>query len=378
MKISRDNYEEFFLGYLDGRLTDAEILAMEDFLLLNPDLRRELEGLEDAVLVPRDVHYPFIDILRKTDLSLPVVDENFDDFCAVWMEGDLTPDQIDGLDRYLRQNPAKKADRELYARIRLSPDPSVTFPGKQKLRKSLFVIQRHEIVAGLAVAAGIALLAGTYFGFMEHRINTMTQTQAFRQDQTPAVDTARVERPSPAVTAEPGNKPAQPAGTETAPRPVKQKPASRGISFRVDMPVASNEGSSKKEHIDEGRLLSRVRIDPGRVNETAVLPGSSRKDNITLAKLSAGTSERQSSAGRTEYLSIEQFAKQKFSTLVFGKEAPRDLTVWNVVIAGIDKVNDLTGANMKLERKTDPQGETRALKFDSKLLKINAPVNKDE
>ncbi len=92
MKISRDNYEEFFLSYLDGRLTDAEILAMEEFLLLNPDLRRELEGLEDAVLVPRDVHYPFREILRKTDLSLPVVDENFDDFCAAWIEGDLTAD----------------------------------------------------------------------------------------------------------------------------------------------------------------------------------------------------------------------------------------------------------------------------------------------
>ncbi len=252
------------------------------------------------------------------------------------------------------------------------------FPGKQKLRKSLFLIYRHEIIAGLAVAAGIALLAGAWFGFMEHRINTMTQIQAFRQDQTPGVDTAGMEHPSPAVTAEPGNKPAQPAGTETAPKPVKQKPASRGISFRVDMPVASNAGSSKKEHIDEGRLLSQVRIDPERINGSAVLPGSSGKDNITLAKLSTGTSEGQYSAGHTEYLSIEQFAKQKFSNLVFGKEAPRDLTVWNVVIAGIDKVNDLTGANMKLERKTDPEGETRALKFDSKLLKINAPVNKNE
>ena len=291
MKISRDNYEEFFLSYLDGRLTDAEILAMEEFLLLNPDLRRELEGLEDAVLVPRDVHYPFREILRKTDLSLPVVDENFDDFCAAWIEGDLTAVQIDGLELYLRQNPAKKADRDLYARIRLSPDRSLMFPGKQKLRKSPFLIYRHEIIAGLAVAAGIALLAGAWFGFMEHRINTMTQIQAFRQDQTPGVDTAGMEHPSPAVTAEPGNKPAQPAGTETAPKPVKQKPASRGISFRVDMPVASNAGSSKKEHIDEGRLLSQVRIDHERINGSAVLPGSSGKDNITLAKLSTGTSE---------------------------------------------------------------------------------------
>jgi len=52
MKINRENYELYFVDYLDGNLSDYEIRMLEDFLLINPDLRTELEGTEKISLSP--------------------------------------------------------------------------------------------------------------------------------------------------------------------------------------------------------------------------------------------------------------------------------------------------------------------------------------
>ena len=170
MKINMNNYEEFFINYLDGVLTPEEIAEMEDFLLLNPDLREELAGLEAVVLVPDETTYHPKDNLKQIDLSLPVTDENFDFFCIADQEEDLTNEQVMGLEQYLKQNPAKIEDREKFKIAHLVPDQSILFPLKQKLYKSFYGVHSREIWTSLAFAAGIALLAGVYFGFVQNKI----------------------------------------------------------------------------------------------------------------------------------------------------------------------------------------------------------------
>ena len=42
MKITRENYELFFVDYLDNKLSDSNILELMAFLAQNPDLEEEL------------------------------------------------------------------------------------------------------------------------------------------------------------------------------------------------------------------------------------------------------------------------------------------------------------------------------------------------
>ena len=51
MLINRNNYEEFFLMYVDGELSAGDRIAVEKFASANPDLQEELNLLKETVLV---------------------------------------------------------------------------------------------------------------------------------------------------------------------------------------------------------------------------------------------------------------------------------------------------------------------------------------
>ena len=153
-----------------------------------------------------------------------------------------------------------------------------------------------------------------------------------------------------------------PAGSEKKPEekkvlpPASGKSFSKGISFKVEMPIAS-AGPVEKEGgmVDEQKILSMVKIDPERINQYSVVKRYSRQEKLPPPEFDTHDNLNSHDVRREDYMTLEQFAMRKFSSLVFGKEAHKEITIWNVVTAGIDKVNDLTGSNMKLERKTDQE-----------------------
>jgi hypothetical protein len=55
MTINRNNYEIYFLLYVDGELSPAEKQGVDSFLMENKDLQKELSFLQQTVLSPNDV-----------------------------------------------------------------------------------------------------------------------------------------------------------------------------------------------------------------------------------------------------------------------------------------------------------------------------------
>jgi anti-sigma factor RsiW len=53
LKISRTNYEEFFLLYVDDELSEEQKLEVEQFVALHPDVAAELEMLITTKLPAR-------------------------------------------------------------------------------------------------------------------------------------------------------------------------------------------------------------------------------------------------------------------------------------------------------------------------------------
>ena len=158
MRISRNNYELFFIDYLDGTLNDRQIAELEDFLLLNPDLREELEGMEKMGLPADNLILADKDILRKIDTEGSLSEDNFDDYCAAYIEGDLNEEEIYVLESYIENHPEHKNDLELYRKTSLLPDSSITFLPKNKLKKFAPVVKRIYFYSILSAAAAITLL----------------------------------------------------------------------------------------------------------------------------------------------------------------------------------------------------------------------------
>ena len=69
MKINRDNYEAFFMDYLDGNLDESVVNDFIEFLQKNPDLKEELTSFESVSLRPENIVFNQKNKLFKQNLE---------------------------------------------------------------------------------------------------------------------------------------------------------------------------------------------------------------------------------------------------------------------------------------------------------------------
>ncbi|MDP4130125.1 MAG: hypothetical protein Q8939_08180 [Bacteroidota bacterium] len=67
MTINRNNYEEYFLLYIDRELGDAERQMVEDFVRRHPDLEKELAALRQTVVLPPDLVFEHKEALLRDE-----------------------------------------------------------------------------------------------------------------------------------------------------------------------------------------------------------------------------------------------------------------------------------------------------------------------
>ncbi|MCK4664540.1 MAG: hypothetical protein KAT68_16850 [Bacteroidales bacterium] len=136
MKINRNNYEIFFIDYLDGHLNDKDIYELMVFLSQNSDLKEELDDINGAVLVPEDLSFPEKENLKKTCGDKLLINENnFEEFCVSEIEGNLTKPEISQLETYLKKHPEKEKEYNLFHKTILKSEFSIKYKDKELLKK---------------------------------------------------------------------------------------------------------------------------------------------------------------------------------------------------------------------------------------------------
>jgi hypothetical protein len=73
MEISRNNYEEFFLLYLDRELDTAGRRSVEDFLINNRDLQKEFTLLQQTFITAPDTIFENRELLFRQEEKKPVI-----------------------------------------------------------------------------------------------------------------------------------------------------------------------------------------------------------------------------------------------------------------------------------------------------------------
>lgn len=116
--ITRDNYEIWFLDYMEGNLSEEDRALVESFCLQNPDLAEDLEGSLPTLNEQTKEQMPFKAQLKRHD-DIPKVNlENYEFHFAL-------QDESKDVERFIEQYPEYKNELIAYLQIKLQADTSV-------------------------------------------------------------------------------------------------------------------------------------------------------------------------------------------------------------------------------------------------------------
>ena len=161
MNIDINNYEEYFLLYIDNELSKQERTAVEIFIRENEEFRGAFEMLKKTVCIPENE----ISISDKSFLFRKepewINTGNYEEIFVLYHDGELTGEQKMETDRFLQSHPGLASEFELLGKVKLEPETDLIFKDK----KSLYRKEKHGRVIPLIIYRSLAAAVFIGFGF---------------------------------------------------------------------------------------------------------------------------------------------------------------------------------------------------------------------
>ena len=353
MKITRNNYELFFLDYVEGNLDQNQEDALHQFLQENPDLKEELSLLKPVLLDPPELKYPGKEQLYKESLD----DERIFNRSAVdWVEGILPGEEKAAFENYLGKNPGKRKEARLFEKTKLKPDNAIVFADKNRLyRRS----RRKELFLWSGRIAAILLLALAVYGII----------QQFGEPALPPSQLAEMNDTLP----------------EKGVPEVKDKETDQAITRNeasgiTDIPSITEEivrmESKKTPRLDktiEKPLVSSDLVEAERIplevpEKLEPLHASIHRMEPRRATLVAVTPEK-------PVFMPQEGREQLIGEALREKSGLENFSFRTITRAGLNLVSNLS--NEKFNYETNLKGEVTEISFDSRLMAFSIPTNNE-
>jgi hypothetical protein len=328
MDINRNNYESFFMDYLDGKMSPDQVIKLMSFLKENPDLKTELEEFEEINVEPDKKRFESKISLKKAFI---VNDSNFDNLCIASLEGDLNEEETTLLQNWLQQNPLKVREFELYKKTRLIPEKN-TFDYKSTLKKSSIVrILTPKVWGYFSAAASITILITLYLFISRPNTNENTVISQIITSRSNNIVEKPVITQDVNIVSDKSNRLITPDAIELTLNKIRLK----GINTLPEKPI----------------LASLVSVEYLEVVENI-------HNNLTLSQMAV-------KSFKSEILKEEK-----------SKIDPDKFTLWDIADAGIRGVNKIIGWKMELDKEYNENGDLIALGFDSNTISLYHTMNK--
>ncbi|PID93913.1 MAG: hypothetical protein CSA95_05460 [Bacteroidetes bacterium] len=167
MTIHRNNYEAWFLDYLEGNLSADQKSELLLFLEEHPDLREEFDSMIDLPYLSNEAVTLSPEVkgaLKRPFISpVGVIDAvNYEDYFIGWHEGALTPEQQDMVKHFLVENPSLQSEFELFGMVKLAPDLHTVCPHKASYKKRV-LLPLFPYVRAIASVAAVMLIVWMLF-----------------------------------------------------------------------------------------------------------------------------------------------------------------------------------------------------------------------
>ncbi|MDB5197805.1 MAG: hypothetical protein JWP88_2176 [Flaviaesturariibacter sp.] len=152
--ITRSNYEEAFLLYIDNELSADERAAVETFALVHPDLGEELELLQGTKLDTGSFIFDDKESLLADQMQETVVDENL----LLYIDNELSGAERRTVELGLAANPFYQAQHNALLETKLNPADTIVYPYKAELYQK--EEDRKRPFFWMRAAAAVILVAG--------------------------------------------------------------------------------------------------------------------------------------------------------------------------------------------------------------------------
>lgn len=150
--ITRDNYEIYFMDYLDGVLPDEYEAELRAFLLVHPDLRELLEGMNEVRLQPGGDVFE-----KKRELKQQVNEKEMVYHAIAEAEGVITDEERRWVEENVERDEFER-EVEAFKSVRMKPESGYVFEGKDALRRRPAVIVFMKRYAGVAAVMLFAVV----------------------------------------------------------------------------------------------------------------------------------------------------------------------------------------------------------------------------
>jgi len=165
MNITRHNYEEYFILYMDNELGSEDRRRVELFVMENADLKEELDWLLQSRLVPdASLVFDNKEQLMKMGGTGSINTTNYEEWLLLYTDNELTTEQKISVEKFAAAHPVIQQEFEILLKTRLHPESEIVFHNKE-------ILYRHEekvrVIAinwrKIAVAAALIAISVTAF-----------------------------------------------------------------------------------------------------------------------------------------------------------------------------------------------------------------------
>jgi len=343
MEITRENYERYFIDYLDGKLTGKGEEEILEFLGENPDLATELKDLEKIILIPAEEIFPGKPGVKKTLISM-MSEKNltFDELCAASVEGDLQDNENGIIYGYLNRDEVRRKEYELFRKTILQTDITVFYPYKKLLRHKTIIQRTRQLYLAVNMAAAVimALLFVLNSG-RDHSDRMVTS------EQITTVPGNENNKESTDIIVGKRNTGSYPISTElTIAQPVKPREYFQGEQILLTKVISKN---------------------------TVLLNNAVNYHDFTLR-----WDNVKSNTSAHEYLEPGEFLIAMLRKKILKEEqtvSKDGISLREIADAGLQELTNLTAGNFYVTRSYDQDGRMNHLTFETPIFGFSAPIS---
>lgn len=372
--ITRENYEEHFLDYFEGCLSEKEVEMLLRFLSQNPDLEDEfyllMQQSSDVVLSADD----FSSLTVKREANIGYELSTFDYLCVADLEHDITGEEQSLLIGSIEGNKKLKQDYLSYQNTKLAVE-EVACPFKEELKKNVFAVKSsngRKIASYSSVAAAVLLVF--YFAYNEvgeHQVadNGSQPTTAIAPRSTNEVVKEMAKHPVVAENA---------IQREKRPSQIQENKSTLGVE-RVALAAADIKTAD--EHLQQQVVEQMAYLQVNHDNISVEPTQSVALGGFPLSGVEPGSTEESASIFKDNELSksVSDFldkAKGETTEIAGSLEEIRGRKKGVFIGKVISGINAVLGTDMQYASKYTVDGKLVAISFEAG--KINYSKKYDE